>query len=115
MYQAIVFLPLLGFIIAGLISLTGAHQRYPGAEASDDHGHGHDDHAHAHAAAAHADRNGLQFRAAHQQRQERAENIQFLQPVAHQHHPTLHHNLLPPSGANTANGGIDPAMLYPTV
>src|SRR5262245_43609529 len=47
MYQAIVFLPLLGFILAGLISLTGARQRYPGAEPSDDHGHGHDDHAHA--------------------------------------------------------------------
>src|SRR5689334_7844201 len=49
MYHAIVFLPLLGFILAGVISLAGAHGRFPGAEASDDH-HGDD---HAHAAAAH--------------------------------------------------------------
>ncbi len=32
MYQAIVFLPLLGFIIAGLISLVGARARFPGAD-----------------------------------------------------------------------------------
>src|SRR5579871_2931033 len=32
MYQAIVFLPLLGFIIAGLISLAGARGRFPGAD-----------------------------------------------------------------------------------
>jgi NADH-quinone oxidoreductase subunit L len=32
MYQAIVFLPLLGAIIAGLIALAGAHQRHPGGE-----------------------------------------------------------------------------------
>ena len=55
MYQAIVFLPLLGAILAGLISLYGAMRRFPGAEPSDDHhaGHGHahaahDDHAHGH-------------------------------------------------------------------
>ena len=39
MYQAIVFLPLLGAIIAGAISIVGAARRYPGGEA-DDHGHG---------------------------------------------------------------------------
>ena len=32
MYQAIVFLPLLGAIIAGLTALFGASQRHPGAE-----------------------------------------------------------------------------------
>src|SRR5947208_3911499 len=32
MYQAIVFLPLLGAIIAGLIAIAGAHQRHPGGE-----------------------------------------------------------------------------------
>ena len=31
MYQAIVFLPLLGCIIAGLIALAGARARHPGA------------------------------------------------------------------------------------
>src|SRR3974377_531895 len=31
MYQAIVFLPLLGTILAGIISLTGARARFPGA------------------------------------------------------------------------------------
>src|SRR5437588_11899267 len=34
MYQAIVFLPLLGFIIAGLISLAGARGRFPGQDPS---------------------------------------------------------------------------------
>ncbi len=32
MYQAIVFLPLLGAIIAGAITLFGAHKRFPGGE-----------------------------------------------------------------------------------
>src|SRR5687767_15476233 len=49
MYQAIVFLPLLGAIIAGAIALAGAWARFPGAEPSDDHhapsGHGHAAHA----------------------------------------------------------------------
>jgi NADH-quinone oxidoreductase subunit L len=53
MYQAIVFLPLIGAIVAGLISLAGACARHPGGSAKD-----HKDH-HAHpepgAAAAHAD------------------------------------------------------------
>jgi len=64
MVQAIVFLPLLGAILAGLISLFGAHARNPGGDtvehhddahgadahalhANDDHAaddHGHDDH-----------------------------------------------------------------------
>jgi NADH-quinone oxidoreductase subunit L len=69
MYQLIVFLPLLGAIVAGAIALAGARARHPGAvgpldafhqahdghghaphaHAHDDHGHGdhgHDDHAH---------------------------------------------------------------------
>jgi NADH-quinone oxidoreductase subunit L len=41
MYQAIVFLPLLGAILAGAISLWGAIKRFPGAEP----GHGAQDHA----------------------------------------------------------------------
>src|SRR6202171_4494786 len=63
MIQAIVFLPLIGAIIAGLISIAGAHARNPGgdtvehhddahgdahaSEAHDGHAddHGHDDHA----------------------------------------------------------------------
>src|SRR6201991_5085354 len=59
MYQAIVFLPLIGAILAGLISILGAHARNPSgdtvehhvdahaADAHDDHAaddHGHDDH-----------------------------------------------------------------------
>ena len=48
MYQAIVFLPLLGSILAAAISLAGARARFPGAEPSDD------DHHHAPAHAAHA-------------------------------------------------------------
>src|SRR5580704_11412619 len=76
MVQAIVFLPLLGAILAGLIAVFGAHARHPSgdtvehhddahghgaapvngdaavihdADAHDDHGHddhGHDDHGH---------------------------------------------------------------------
>ncbi|OKO87528.1 NADH:ubiquinone oxidoreductase subunit L [Bradyrhizobium sp. NAS80.1] len=58
MVQAIVFLPLLGAILAGLIAIVGAHGRNPSGdtvEHHDDHGHGdahasaahgHDDHAH---------------------------------------------------------------------
>src|SRR5581483_1939428 len=45
MYSAIVFLPLLGAIIAGLISIFGASQRHPGGEpgthaSEDGHAHG---------------------------------------------------------------------------
>jgi NADH-quinone oxidoreductase subunit L len=56
MIQAIVFLPLIGAIIAGLISIFGAHARNPGGDTvehhDDAHGHGahasaaHDDHGH---------------------------------------------------------------------
>jgi NADH-quinone oxidoreductase subunit L len=42
MYQAIVFLPLLGCILAGIITLVGARARYPGA----DPGHGEHDTPH---------------------------------------------------------------------
>ncbi|MCP4619135.1 MAG: NADH-quinone oxidoreductase subunit L [Bradyrhizobium sp.] len=53
MYQAIVFLPLLGAILAGLISLFGAHARNPSGDTVEHH----DDHgAHAHASVAHDDR-----------------------------------------------------------
>ena len=44
MFTAIVFLPLLGFLIAGAITLL--NHKLP-AEAG--HGHGHGDHGHAHA------------------------------------------------------------------
>ncbi len=63
MYQAIVFLPLLGAILAGLIAIAGARARFPGEgplPGEDDGGHAsphaphaaHDD-AHAHAAHGH--------------------------------------------------------------
>ncbi len=66
MYQAIVFLPLLGAILAGLIALAGARARFPGegppppdeghatahaVHAAHDHGGGHEAHAHEPAAA----------------------------------------------------------------
>jgi NADH-quinone oxidoreductase subunit L len=53
MYQAIVFLPLLGAVIAGLIALAGAHARHPGgtpAAGAEDHAHGPVDESHARAA-----------------------------------------------------------------
>ena len=50
MYQAIVFLPLLGAILAGLISIFGAHARNPSGDTVEHH----DDHgAHAHASVGH--------------------------------------------------------------
>lgn len=54
MIQAIVFLPLIGALIAGAVALIGAHGRNPSGDEMD-HAHGHDDHAHAHAHAAHDD------------------------------------------------------------
>jgi NADH-quinone oxidoreductase subunit L len=48
MYYAIVFLPLLGAIIAGLIALAGARARYPGGSSgADDHAPADTSHAHA--------------------------------------------------------------------
>ncbi len=51
MIQAIVFLPLIGALIAGAITLVGAHARNPGGDEMDHGDHGHD----AHAATAHDD------------------------------------------------------------
>jgi NADH-quinone oxidoreductase subunit L len=56
MYQAIVFLPLLGAILAGIIALTGAHARHPGGPPADED-HGAAGHGHA-AVAAHDDGHG---------------------------------------------------------
>src|SRR5712672_2621101 len=53
MYYAIVFLPLLGAIIAALITLAGAHARYSGGPpdaGAEDHAHGRVDESHARAA-----------------------------------------------------------------
>ena len=47
MVQAIVFLPLLGAILAGLIAIFGAHARNPSGDAVEHHDDGHGDHAHA--------------------------------------------------------------------
>ena len=43
MIQAIVFLPLIGAILAGLISIFGAHARNPSGDTVEHHGdaHGH--------------------------------------------------------------------------
>ncbi|WP_454619323.1 NADH-quinone oxidoreductase subunit L [Bradyrhizobium cenepequi] len=51
MYQAIVFLPLLGAILAGLIAIVGAHGRNPSGDTVEHHDDGHG--AGAHAAEAH--------------------------------------------------------------
>jgi NADH-quinone oxidoreductase subunit L len=51
MIQAIVFLPLIGAVLAGLISIFGAHARNPGGDEVEHHGDAHD--ADAHAANAH--------------------------------------------------------------
>src|ERR1043165_4682826 len=40
-YQAIVFLPLLGAILAGLIAIVGAHARHPSGDSVEHHGDAH--------------------------------------------------------------------------
>jgi NADH-quinone oxidoreductase subunit L len=58
MIQAIVFLPLIGALLAGAITLYGAHRRNPSGDEMDHaHGHGHGNHGHAaaHTHAAHDD------------------------------------------------------------
>jgi NADH-quinone oxidoreductase subunit L len=56
MVQAIVFLPLLGAILAGLISIFGAHARHPGGDTVEHHDDAHG--ADSHASAALADDHG---------------------------------------------------------
>src|SRR5262245_17553537 len=51
MYQAIVFLPLLGAVIAAIISLVGAHARCPSGDTVEHHDDAHG--ADAHASGAH--------------------------------------------------------------
>ncbi len=46
MFQAIVFLPLIGFLIAGAVTLFNHHLPHDDGHGHD-HAHGHDDHAHA--------------------------------------------------------------------
>jgi NADH-quinone oxidoreductase subunit L len=55
MIQAIVFLPLLGAILAGLIAIFGAHARNPSGDEVKHHDDGHGHGADAHASAAHDD------------------------------------------------------------
>src|ERR1700757_3325768 len=55
MIQAIVFLPLLGAILAGIISLVGAHARCPSGDTVEHHDDAHGADAHAHASEAHDD------------------------------------------------------------
>ena len=55
MIQAIVFLPLIGAILAGLIAIFGAHARNPSGDAVEHHDDGHGHGAHAHASDAHDD------------------------------------------------------------
>ena len=47
MVQAIVFLPLLGAILAGIISLVGAHARCPSGDTVEHHDDRGDTHSHA--------------------------------------------------------------------
>jgi NADH-quinone oxidoreductase subunit L len=54
MYQAIVFLPLIGAIIAGLIAVVGAVRRHPGGEPGETAPNGHHGRAHARAHAGEA-------------------------------------------------------------
>ena len=80
MIQAIVFLPLIGAILAGLISIFGAHARNPSGDTVEHHDDAHDHGAHAQASDAqasdvhdeHADDHGHDDHESSRRRQARA-------------------------------------------
>src|SRR5258707_4207623 len=92
MVQAIVFLPLLGAILAGLISLFGAHARNPSGDTVEHHDDAHGTDAHAtHAHALHADNDDH---------------------PADDHGHDDHHAVEPPAAGSRASGLITTGLLF---
>jgi NADH-quinone oxidoreductase subunit L len=97
MIQAIVFLPLLGAILAGLISLFGAHARNPSGDTVEHHGDGH----HHHASTTHVNEDASVIHASHDE------------PLAHDDHGhDDHHVSEPPAAGSRAAELITTALLF---
>jgi NADH-quinone oxidoreductase subunit L len=96
MIQAIVFLPLLGAILAGLIALFGAHARNPSGDTVEHHGDGHH-----HASTTHVNEDASVVHVSHDE------------PLAHDDHGhDDHHVAEPPAAGTRAAELITTALLF---
>src|SRR3954463_8729186 len=99
MIQAIVFLPLLGAIFAGLIALFGAHGRHPSGDVVEHHDEGHH-----HGAAAHVHGDAAVVHVTHDE------------PLTHDDHGhgghDDHHAAEPPAVGTWAAQAITTALLF---
>src|SRR4030081_3281505 len=93
MIQAIVFLPLIGAIIAGLISIFGAHARNPSGDTVEHHGD-----AHAHGAPSVSEGAGVIHASSHE-------------PDAHDDHGHGDHAVEPPAAGSRAAELITTGLL----
>src|SRR6201996_2739827 len=99
MIQAIVFLPLIGAVLAGLISIFGAHARHPSGDTVEHH-----DDAHGHGAASHGataiNADASVVHASHDE------------PMAHDDHGHDDHAVEPPAAGSRAAELITTALLF---
>src|ERR1700731_5276265 len=93
MIQAIVFLPLIGAILAGLIAIVGAHARNPSGDTVEHH-----DHAHGHGAEAANEDAGVVHASIHE-------------PDGHDDHGHDHHAVEPPAAGSRAAELITTGLL----
>src|SRR3954454_18373119 len=97
MIQAIVFLPLLGAILAGLIALLGAHALHPSGDTVEHHGDGH----HHHASTTHVNEDASVVHVTHDE------------PLAHDDHGHDDHHVAEPAAAGTWSAQvITTALLF---
>src|SRR5690348_218187 len=97
MIQAIVFLPLLGAILAGLIALFGAHARNPSGDTVEHH---HDE-GHHHASTSHVNEDAAVGHVTHDE------------PLAHDDHGhDDHHVAEPPAAGSRAAELITTVLLF---
>src|SRR6202165_338858 len=98
MIQAIVFLPLIGAILAGLIAIFGAHARNPSGDAVEHHDGAHGHEAHGHGAVPVNEDAGVIHASAHE-------------PDAHDDHGHDHHAVEPPAAGSRAAELITTGLL----
>ena len=97
MIQAIVFLPLLGAILAGLIALFGAHALHPSGDTVEHHGDAH----HHHASTTHVNEDASVVHVTHDE------------PLAHDDHGhDDHHVAEPPAAGSRAAEVITTVLLF---
>jgi NADH-quinone oxidoreductase subunit L len=94
MIQAIVFLPLIGAVLAGLIAIFGAHARNPSGDAVEHHGD-----AHGHGAVSVNEDAGVVHASSHE-------------PDAHDDHGHDHHKVEPPAAGSRAAELITTGLLF---